>query len=382
MNRFELLLGYLAGHIEIPRSYYDLGADRHMSLGRWLMRDGSQIARLGPDIHPQGSFRFGVVTRPLNADADYDLDNVCTLMRLDKLALTQADLKALFGAEIRAYAQAKNMKAEPTEHPRCWRLNYADEGLSFHLDSVPCVPDVVRQQRLIESYTEIDPAFAQLAVAITDTRHPSYRRRSANWPTTNPRGFAQWFEQRAAYRREMQFAESVGKAIEGVPTYAWSSPLQRVIILLKRHRDVMFLRQPTLAPISMIITNLAAHAYDGESDTANALTGIVQRMGRYVRDEPPYVPNPTDPDEDYADRWLGDPRLRENFWMWHEQLERDVRQLERAAVNGASVGLARNLFQVELTGEEQRALSTRSQVARVAPVSRIATGPRPWGHGR
>ena len=36
--------------------------------------------------------------------------------------------------------------------------------------------------------------------------------------------------------------------------------------LLKRHRDLMFRDNPEFGPISMIITNFAAHAYRGEAD--------------------------------------------------------------------------------------------------------------------
>ena len=40
------------------------------------------------------------------------------------------------------------------------------------------------------------------------------------------------------------------------------------MLLLKRHRDTMFRHKLDVAPISMIITNLAAHAYGGETDLA------------------------------------------------------------------------------------------------------------------
>ena len=47
-------------------------------------------------------------------------------------------------------------------------------------------------------------------------------------------------------------------------------PLQRAVQLLKRHRDVTYANstkeEKAAAPISIIITTLAAHAYQGEGD--------------------------------------------------------------------------------------------------------------------
>ena len=78
--------------------------------------------------------------RPLNEKDDYDLDNVCLLRVLTKGDITQAELKRLYGDEIKGYAQANGMLAPVEEHNRCWRLQYADE-VGFHLDTLPCVPE-------------------------------------------------------------------------------------------------------------------------------------------------------------------------------------------------------------------------------------------------
>src|SRR5436309_2368321 len=91
------LLDAFVEHLDIPRSLYERAAARHQSLGRWLLREGSSLARFDPDVRPQGSFRFGTVIRPLRDDDEYDLDNVCVLRNLGKLTMTQRQLKALYG---------------------------------------------------------------------------------------------------------------------------------------------------------------------------------------------------------------------------------------------------------------------------------------------
>jgi hypothetical protein len=78
-----------------------------------------------------------------------------------------------------------------------------------------------------------------------------------------------------------------------VPTYELKTPLKRAVQLLKRQRDVMFADNPALAPITMILTNLAGHAYNGEADVYHTFRGILSRMLDFVRAERPRVPNPT-----------------------------------------------------------------------------------------
>src|SRR5690606_17075275 len=75
---------------------------------------------------------------------------------------------------------------------------------------------------------------------------------------------------------------------------------------------------------SMIITNLAASAYQGEADLTEALRRIVDRMPQFVRVSAPRIPNPTHPQEDYADKWQRDPQLEQAFWQWHQQVKVDI----------------------------------------------------------
>jgi hypothetical protein len=386
MTRFhpdlEQLLAAFIEHLDVPRSYYERAADRHRSLGEWLHRDESLVVEFDPDVRPQGSFRYGTVIRPLKAEDEYDLDNVCLLRKLSKSALTQAELKRLYGEEIKAYARAHSMLAPASEHHRCWRLHYADE-INFHLDTLPCVPEDPEVIRRLQQAT-VAPELATRAVAITDRRHPQYEQRATNWLSSNPRGFARWFEQRAALGRSVGLIENRAKAaIEDVPAYEWKTTLQRSIQILKRHRDVMFRKTPDVAPISMIITNLAARAYQGESDLASALTNIIEAMPSHVRSVYPRVPNPADPAEDYADKWARDARLEKAFWQWHTQVKRDVADLSRL-LGGDRLGPeVREKFVIELTEAELRQLTPRPTsspaVVRSAPAIIVPGASKPWG---
>jgi len=108
-------------------------------------------------------------------------------------------------------------------------------------------------------------------------------------------------------------------SVEEIPSYAVKTPLQQAVQILKRHRDMMFSDDPKHKPISVIITTLAGLSYLGERNVADALAGILQRMDSHIKQDghgTVFIPNPTDPLENFADRWRGAPGKRANFYRW------------------------------------------------------------------
>lgn len=376
----------LTDELDIAPSLYEKAADRHRSLGEWLCRPESALARYRPVVRPQGSFRFGTVIKPLVEGATYDLDHVVTLRDLSTQDLSQAELKRLLGIELEAYAHAHGMQALDEKH-RCWRLKYRD-AVAFHLDSLPSVPATEAAAIQLQR-RGVEERFALRAIGITDDRHPNYRVIGPEWLTSNPSGFARWFEARAALGLTEAAGRSTRASVEPVPQYGWRTPLQRAVQLLKRHRDVMFQGAPTLAPISMIVTNLAAHAYQGEQDLGEAVGGIVERMGQYVHAVAPRVPNPTHPAEDYADKWRLQPALETNFWGWLEQARADVRSLSQHEL---SLDMVERHFAIRFSTDQQQRVTGRSAAPAIAPAAvvraaapRIESAPPPWqrtGRGR
>ncbi len=383
-DALDVLLDSIVDLLDIPRSYYEKAEDRYHSLGEWLHRPESTVVHLDPQVYPQGSFRYGTVNRPVHDTEEYDLDLVMEVHR-GKADGTQEQLKHLLGNEVKAYAERHGFKHPPTERNRCWRLDYADE-VSFHMDALPCIPedpDVVR----VLGVLGVPPHLAETSVAITDRRHPRYRQLTRDWPCSNPRGLGRWFEERMRYvarPRMMKLVEAkVYASIDRVPPYEWKTPLQRSIQILKRHRDVMYLDRPTWAPISMIITVLAAQAYQGETKLAAALTGILDRMPEYVRDKKPRIPNPVNPAEDFADRWATDQRYEQAFWAWHTAASADIAKLPSLLRKDSLATDIRGLFRVDLTVEQLRRLRGHAGVAVPAvavtrPTLSIAAAPRPW----
>jgi hypothetical protein len=280
----------------------------------------------------QGSFRLGTAIRPLTDDDDYDVDIVCSVNRT-KAEVTQEQLKELVGSEIKAYSKRYSMK-RPREGRRCWTQDYADEA-QFHLDTLPAVPDPKRQIELLEA-RGLTSVWAQYAIAITDQTDANYHRIIDRWPLSNPRGYALWFESRMKAVLDMRrsaIALVEQKRAEDIPTYRARVPLQSAIQLLKFHRNVMFVDDNENKPISVIITTLAALSYANQGTVAEALRVILRDMDSHIENRAGelWVTNPTNPLENFADKWPEYPERREKFYKWLESARADFERIQQAS---------------------------------------------------
>jgi len=316
----------LADELEISDARYRDAEESYNSLGRWLNREGSTVKRYDPIVYVQGSFRLGTVIKPLTEEEEYDVDSVCELGQLTKGDRTQAELKEMIRVEVEAYRKAQSMVKPLREGRRCWVLDYAD-GAQFHMDIVPALPNGDEQRLLLET-AGYNPDLSQSAIVITDNEHPHYTVLSGDWPRSNPKGYAKWFRDRMTLifeRRRRVLAEATHASVEEIPDYRVRTPLQSAIMILKRHRDIMFASRKEERPISIILTTLAAHSYEGEEEIADALFAILQKMDRFIlpMQNQAVIPNPSDPMENFADKWADHPEREEAFYEWLDQARRD-----------------------------------------------------------
>lgn len=320
----EELLEDLAASLQVPPSRYEAAERSYMSVGEWLHRAASRLRRANPNVYVQGSFRLGTAIRPMSDMEDYDVDLVCELS-LSKTQLTQAQLKALLGDELRSYAEAHGM-TKPEEGRRCWTQDYAD-GAQFHMDTLPALPDAAGQ-RLVLAQRGFSDEWADTAIAITDRDDPNFRTLTANWPHSNPKGYANWFRSRIREvfnARHQALALEARASVEDIPEHRVRTPLQSAIQILKHHRDVMFSERVDDKPISIILTTLAAHAYQQEPTISGALYSILDRMDAHIDYSTgvAWIANPTDPAENFADRWQVYPRREQAFREWLDRARED-----------------------------------------------------------
>ncbi|MER8659206.1 nucleotidyltransferase [Mesorhizobium sp. M0847] len=345
----------VAKELEIPEHRYEQAETSYKSLGDWLNRPESTIRKYGPQVHVQGSFGLGTVTPPLTADEHYDIDAVCEFHRLTKNDTTQANLKRLLEIEMRLYARSKKMIKPLEEHRRCWRQPYADEA-QFHMDVTPGIPSGGELTQLLKT-RGFDVSLAETAISITDNRHPHYQIIAADWQRSNPRGYLKWFLTRMAKAYEKRKNELLQKGVragtEPIPDYRIRTPLQYAIMILKRHRDIMYTdRSDDDKPISIILTTLAAHSYDGEEKIAEALFVILTKMDSFIgtaADGSRLIANPSDPLENFADKWKEHPKREKEFHNWLRKARADFTALAQLSnkeliteqlAKGVGVGIA------------------------------------------
>ncbi|MBD9596932.1 nucleotidyltransferase [Ensifer sp. ENS05] len=331
LNTIEAFLEALVRELEVPDHRYEQAEKSYSSLGEWLHRPESTVRLYDPQVYCQGSFRLGTAIRPHTEAEEYDVDSIVELRLLSKRTKTQEELKAMLGDEIKAYHKARAMVKPVREGNRCWVLDYAD-GAQFHMDVVPAVPNPDQQRSLLVARM-LDTRWASTAISITDRREPNYRELSENWPRSNPKGYSDWFASRQSVvfeRRKREILESMRKqsvqaSVEDLPDFKVKTPLQSAIMILKRHRDNMFATQLVLRPISIIITTLAAHSYENQDTISGALFAILDRMDQFiVHDGRKYIiANPTDPFENFADKWEKEPQKAEAFFGWLRRARAD-----------------------------------------------------------
>jgi len=389
-DKHSHILNVILDSLEVPDHLYRKAAARYQSVGEWLHREGSSVADLDPKVFPQGSFRYGTVIKPVTHDGEYDLDMACQV-NLSKSLCTQEQVKNLLGEEILAYARAQNFKERPESKHRCWRLKYAD-GVSFHLDIVPCVPESPEARMVLEG-RGVPLKWADLAVAITDDREQNFKVIDTDWPSSNPEGFAKWFVDRmkrvGPERLQKVAMDRKVASIDAVPEYEWKMPLQSAIQLLKRHRDMFFKHQEELKPVSVLITTLAAQAYQGEVDVLQAVNGILERMPGLVNRAAPRVPNPLNPREDFADKWERDHRLEEHFLLWVGRARIDLATLGSDLDDLAMKDLLALGFGIGLDDTLRKWLvdagwkaGSGSTKIPAAPAIHIREAAKPWARGK
>ncbi len=391
----EKIVDALGAALEIPQGYYQKAHDRYKDLGDWFCRENASTRPYRPRIYGQGSFRLGTVNPPLFKSDSFDLDVGCRLeMGLTKLTHTQEYLKTLVGDELEAYRIARQISQELQEKHRCWRLEYADE-LSFHMDVVPSIPEeMIKRATIAEAMVKhgidrtLAAAVAQHSGNITDNRLPNYRSIDDDWRISNSEGYALWFESRMELASSlMQEIAAMAKQanVEKLPTWKWKTPLQKAVQILKRHRDRMFSKNTDSAPISIIITTLAAEAYQGEEDTASALDRILQDMDSYVQPSMPRVPNPVNPNEDFADKWYAPAyahlNLEGNFRLWLQQARADFQNLEKLASEETIQKFTEEKFGIRIPHDDIAAiLALLPQEPKAYQNVQVITGTqaRPW----
>ncbi|WP_417745606.1 nucleotidyltransferase [Rosistilla oblonga] len=330
LNELTRILEDTSNELDVPASKYEEAKSRYKTVGEFLGEE-SPLADYDPLVYVQGSFGLGTATRPING-GDYDVDSVL-LLRDPPVGLTPKELKELVGHRLLSSGSRYRKMIEPQNGGRrCWTIQYADSS-QFHLDVLPAIPDV-EAHKLDALTATVRPDWIKDSIRITDSMTREY---ATGWPSlssfendptrSNPIGYGKFFRERMEVQLEQlksSFAMNKRMEVAEIEDFDVRTPLQRLVQLLKRHRDINY-GDDEDRPISIIITTLAAQAYSNESDLGVAMLNVVPKMRDWIEDRQgvSWVPNPVNPLENFADKWEETPRKADVFDAWLRQVERE-----------------------------------------------------------
>ena len=367
--------------LDISPTNYKLAVERYKAVGKSIEEYIKEKYGLEVHIYPQGSFRIGTVTYPADRDDGYDIDLVCEVQN-DKLKVTPKELKEMVGDALKNDSVYSSMLDK--EGRRCWTIEYKEQnGLKFHIDVLPSVPE------------EIEDIF-DTAIATTTRIKKDEIIKGYVWDSTNPIAYAKWFEEinkksyesvQARYRQLLfENNKKIYSSIEEVPKELVKTKLQKIIQILKRHRDIRF-SNTTLKdakPMSMIITTLVSQIYQyvniEQEDIMLTINKIILDLSKYknlMKEDAQisygfiqknngkwFIKNPV-ADENLADRWHENNNEKAKaFFKWIEWLEKDLLNVDDRNLN-------ENMDLIDYFLRD-------SKVVENLPTIEIERKPKPW----
>lgn len=331
-EEFEKILLALGESLDISETQYNALVQSYGAVGKFLQGD-PELSVYDPLVSPQGSLRLGTIIQPINEDDDMDVDLVFRLKEKSP-EWTPKTLKDKVGARLKSSPRYSKMLDD--EGKRCWTLLYRQDSDNmkerYHMDILPSVANKDYEEQMRRVLTEAFDLkkLDSISIRITDKEREGYTTQIdiKDWLKSNPDGYAIWFANRCKLR--VSTRQLLTEDIIPIGKYNPNkTPLQRIVQILKRHRDIRF-NHNDKKPISIIITTLAAQAYQGESNILEGLVTVVNHMRDYItRDENgnDKVANPLNPDENYAEKWIKDPERRDNFYKWLEAVHDDLKAI-------------------------------------------------------
>jgi len=298
------LLEQVCQRLELTPTQFATAESRYEAVAKWL--EGAEDQRISTaSIYPQGSIGIGTTVKPIGK-VEFDVDLVCHLEAATS-DLSPSEVKRLVGDRLRENGHYRPILEQKC---RCWRLRYANE---FHLDITPSIrnPNCYRGGELVPD------------------------RNADSWKASNPRGYRDWFNEKAkltaSIRLDQLELRELKAAVERLPQpTTFRGLLRRSVQLCKRHRDIWAERTTSkVAPISIIITTLAAKSYERcvaerEYDTElDLLLSVVRGMPDLIERISENgnliyaVWNETTEGENFAEKWNTDAKLPRAFYDWH-----------------------------------------------------------------
>jgi len=284
--KLDDLLNRIAEGLQLDETRRNKMETAYNAVSDWIEADEGFFAGVEFEIYPHGSVRTNTTVKPTGKE-EFDLDFVIHI-HLDWQKHNPFKVYNELKRRLQEHDTYKKM-LEPKN--RVLRLNYAGD---FHMDIMPGCQEF---------------AFDQNRIVVPD-------KKQHDWVSSNPRGYAGWFENEANSVREFLLEKAMSaEQLPDQEPYHLKKPLKRAVQLIKRYRDIYFEEDSDNATSSIILTTLAGQIYDAEGSIYDTVNNIVARMHKAAQRGVFgfKVFNPVNPNEEFTDKWRQEPVLFERF---------------------------------------------------------------------
>lgn len=337
-------------NLDISPAMYQNAIEKYNHLTTYLEQHGYAVT-----MYPQGSFALGTVVRPIHKgdNASYDLDFIYQV-RSCKKSTSPKKLRD----EVETILRDSHLYDDHLiVNDECFTIEYADiDGVGFSIDIVPATDEDEEKKLHLKSMSS-HPELIDDSIAI-----PKAENNHFSWLTNNPKGYKTWFTginspyaalNRDKFRKTI-FAQnaSIYKSVEDVPSDLERSPVQRVIQILKYHRNVYYSKLPEgkkLKPISAIIGTLVTQIAEKQQPTMGTFELLQCVLGelKIYSEQLTYnqslfkqaypektlltkegqnwiLRNPANPEDNLTDSWNDNPRIAPTFFKWLTYVYEDL----------------------------------------------------------
>ncbi|MEO8403288.1 MAG: nucleotidyltransferase [Chitinophagaceae bacterium] len=321
------LLDRAAEEMQLDQTRYQRMLSAYNSVKEWVEADEKFFKPYHYDVYPHGSVRILTTVKPIGRN-EFDLDIVIHL----RSGLASHTPEKIYRELKRRLEEHETYKKMLEPKNRCLRLNYAGD---FHMD-------------ILSGVQEYDSDANRLLVP---------DRELGRWVSSNPRGYADWFLQKANMV-EVSLLEKALRA-EALPAddFRNKKPLQRAVQLVKRYRDIYFEKNDEYKTSSIVLTTIAGQFYAGQASIFDTIDHIVSTIVQKVNSTFSRIKvlNPVNPQEDFTDKWDREPGYYDAFKNFSIHLYKQWQELKRGQGIIKEGAILKDLFGDDLIIRAQNA---------------------------
>lgn len=328
-NELDDLLNRICIKLQLNKTRKERVEESYNALCKFIEKSDGYFGKFeNIDFYPQGSYRIQTTVKPKGGD-EFDLDFILEIKgewkNEDPMELLK-ELYSLFKSNgvYETKVELKN---------RCVRINYEDD---FHIDILPS---------FAAKRSEYD----------TNIKVPD--RESKDWTDSNPKGYGEWFNEKGdLVDRTILLEKRVQASIEELPRdkpYEIISPLNKVVQLIKRHRDVYYKEKDMNGVRSIIITTLCANLYDGDSSEYSSMEKIINGISNLISNENEVLEiyNPVNKDEKFSEKWDNDKKEYLDFCKFILEFKKNLKKINMSEGINQKVVKLEELFGEKIVKE-------------------------------